>query len=326
MPPAPAAQDAPGRVRIFGGVLHTDRPLPGLPVAPLGDDGHFPFWTLLTNETDGAPAHSPGARPIGQQPYSSGPVVSLADGASGPEIVVSDTGCFTIGIDRHTIVHRAPPQVDRAAVALDLIGVVLPVAFHLQGAWCMHASAVQTGTGVIAFVAARGVGKSTLAAACLQAGCPLVADDVVVLRERDGAVTVTPSGVPLRLRAETARSVGVDAAAADGWGKVRVAGDQSQHALPLGAIYVLSPAAADAPVTRARRGTRASALALLSHGKIAELLGAARAGEALERCVTLAATTALYDLAVPRDLTLLPAVVQSLLAWHTAPSSVSIPA
>ncbi|MES3034160.1 MAG: hypothetical protein V4813_09210 [Gemmatimonadota bacterium] len=306
-------------------MLHTDRPLPGLPVAPIAGDGQFPFWTLRTVDTEGAPRHSEGATPFGQQPYSSGPVASLAEGVAGPEIVVSDTGRFSIDVASRTIVHQAPPGVDRAAVALDLIGVVLPFVFHLDGAWCMHASAVQTEAGVIAFVATRGTGKSTLAAACLQSGDALVADDVLVLRERAGLVTVTPSGVPLRLRVETAQAVGAERGAMDGWGKVRVEGALSQREMPLHAIYLLSAASADATVERVPRSTRAAALALLSHGKIAELLGTAGAGDALARCVTLAGTTPVYDLAVPRDLARLPAVVQALHAWcaETASARVS---
>ena len=318
MPPAPAAHDAPGRVRIFGGVLHTDRSLPGLPVAPIAGDGQFPFWTLHTSRTDTAPAHSSGASVVGQQAYSSGPVVSLAEGAEGPEIVVSDTGRFTIDLERHSISHLAPRGVDRGAVALDLIGMVLPFAFHLEGAWCVHASAVLSDAGVIAFVAARGTGKSTLAAACLQAGCALVADDVLVLRERDGVVTVTPSGLPLRLRADTARTVGADTSTTDAWGKVRVEADLWQQELPLAAIYLLTASPPDATVKREMRSTRASALALLSHGKITELLGAAGAGIALARCVTLAGTSRVYDLVVPRDLIRLTSVVQSLRDWHSA--------
>ena len=60
------------------------------------------------------------------------------------------------------------------------------------------------------------------------------------------------------------------------------------------------------------------ALALLSHGKITELLGAAGAGIALARCVTLASTSRVYDLVVPRDLIRLTSVVQSLRDWHSA--------
>jgi len=323
-PPAFAADQAATRVRIFGGVLETDRSLPGLPVVPLMDDGQFPLWTLVTSDDHAAPSHSDGAAVTGRLTYSSGPVVTLADRGDAPEVVISDTGRFTMRTATRIIQHIAPPDVDRAAVALDLIGVVLPYALHRDGAWCMHASAVQVPAGVIAFIAPRGVGKSTLAAACTQAGCALVADDVVVMRAApDGRLSVTPSGVPLRLREHTARAVGIETGSPDGWGKVRVPGALATLALPLAAVYVLSPAAADATCARVERSRRAAALALLTNGKITELLGGHAAGDALERCVSLAAMTHMYDLAVPRDLSRLPSVVQALLAWHDAPSPAS---
>ena len=316
---APAAEQAPERLCIFGGVLRTDRPLPGLPVAPIEVDGQFPFWQLETSDADAPPGHSSGATVSGQLSFSSGPVVSLADREHLPEIVVSDTGRFTIDEPMRTIRHLAPAGVDRTAVALDLIGVVLPYAFHRDGAWCMHASAVQTPAGAIAFLAPRGTGKSTLAAACLQHGCALVADDVVVLRDVAGHVTVTPSGVPLRLREDTARAVGAPVDHADGWGKVRIAGALAGDPLPLAAVYLLTAASGADDVARVERSARAAAFALLTNGKITALLSGASAGQALARCVSLAGMTRVYDLAVPRDLARLPAVARQLLAWHAAP-------
>ena len=184
--PAPHAHGAAGRVRIFGGVLATDRPLPGLPAARDPSGGQFAFWNLCTvNAPLETIAHSAGAELVGRMEYSSGVIVTMARHGLATEIVISDTGRFTLAPDGTAIVHLAPPNVDRGAVALDLIGVVLPVALHRDGAWCVHASAVASPAGVIAFVAARGTGKSTLAAACVRAGCALVADDVVVLRETE---------------------------------------------------------------------------------------------------------------------------------------------
>lgn len=321
MPPAPVAHGAPGRVRVYGGFLATDRSLPGLPVAPNVGDGQLPFWDLHTHDTNGAPVgHSTGASLIGQLEYASGVSVSLGRRDDVAEIVVSDTGRFDLVAHGTRITHRAPAEVDRAAVALDLIGVVLPYALHRDGAWCVHASAVQTPAGAIAFVAARGTGKSTLATACVQAGCALVADDVVVLRQSAHGITVTPAGVPLRLRADTARAVHVAADSADVWGKVRVNGAVAHDTLPLAAIYLLQPMPADAAVSRVPRPTRAAALALLAYGKITALLGGEAGGEALSRCVELAHGAAVYDLAIPRDLARLHDVTARLLAWHTSPS------
>ncbi len=319
MQPAPAAHLAPGRVRVFGRVLATDSPLPGLPVADPGD-GQFPFWELRTTRSDVAIVdHDPSATIIGRHAYSNGVEVTLATGAGGAEILVTDTGRFTLSDDGRRIAHLSPSTVDRSAVALDLIGVVLPYALHRDGDWCMHASAVVMRDGVVAFVAPRGTGKSTLATACLQAGCALVADDVVVLRHAAHGVTVTPTGLPIRLRAETAHAVGVASSTADEWGKVRVVADVVTEALPLAAVYVLAPMVHDAEVVRAPRTTRAAALALLSNGKITELLGADAAGDALTRCIDIAQATTVFDLAVPRELSRLGAVTDMLLQWHGRP-------
>ena len=315
-PSAPATHEAQGRVRVFGEVLASDRPLPGLPVAPLGD-GQFAFWELCTTECGEAPiGHSDGAVLTGRQPYANGVEVTLAAGRSGPEIAISDTGRFAFAAAGRRVTHAAPAGVDRDAVALDVIGVVLPFMLHRDGAWCLHASAVQTQQGVVAFVASPGTGKSTLALALVQRGCALVADDVVVLRATADGISVIPSGLPLRLRAETARAAGAAVHAIDAWGKVRVDGTAARDVLPLAAIYVLSSVAGTAVVERAGRAARAAALALLANGKITELLGADATGDALTRCVDIAQRTSVYDLAVPRDLSRLPAVTDALLGWH----------
>jgi hypothetical protein len=320
MPAAPAAQGALGRIRVFGGVLASDRPLPGLPVAPHAGDGQSAFWELRTQDSAQEPAaRSTDLTPIGTLTYANGVVVTLAgSGNQRAEVAITDTGRFTV--DHRTITHSAPPNVDREAVALDLIGVVLPYALHRDGAWCVHASAVQTPAGVIAFVAPSGTGKSTLAAACMRAGCALVADDVVVLRESPDGITVTPSGVPLRLHAATARAVGAATSGADAWGKVRVDGVSTDVTLPLAALYVLQSVAGDAPCARALRPTRAAALALMANGKITALLGKDLDGTVLTRCVSLAHRAAVYDLAVPRDLAQLGSVTDALLGWHSAPA------
>jgi hypothetical protein len=315
--PASDARAAPGRVRVFGEDLATDLPLPGLPVvAP--DDGQFPYWALVTEAPHGdATQHSPSARIVGTLPYGNDVAVTLAAGATGSEIVFSDTGRFTVNPTTRVITHRAPGAVDRSAVALDLIGVVLPYALHQRGAWCVHASAVQTQDGVIAFIAPRGSGKSTLAAACVQRGCALVADDVVVLRPTLAeGVQVVPAGLPLRLRAEAARAMGATDAQHDGWGKVRVHGAVAGTVSRLSACYVLTPVTAETAVSRELRSTRAAAIALLANGKLTALLGAGSTGDALSRCIELAQQIPVYDLAVPRALAHLPAVTTQLLHWH----------
>jgi hypothetical protein len=141
---------------VFGATLIADRPLPGLPVAPLESDGQSRIWTLRTVTVETTPVgHSSGSVRAGRLVWPNAVEVSLSAGRHGHEICITDTGRFTLAADDDTILHHAPPTCDRAAVALDLIGVVLPFALHRRGAWCVHASAVTVGSRVIAFVHAR---------------------------------------------------------------------------------------------------------------------------------------------------------------------------
>lgn len=306
---------------VFGQDLVTDQPLPGLPVV-VRVDGRSPFWDLRTaSATVDATQHTSSSIPVGRLNYGNDVAVTLAGTASGSEIVFSDTGRFELDPDARHIMHHVPPVVDRSAVALDLIGVVLPYALHVQGAWCVHASAVSMRDGVVAFIAPRGTGKSTLAAACVQRGCALVADDVVVLRAGPHGIDVTPAGLPLRLRAEAARALGSSDEDRDAWGKVRVSSQAAIGTLRLAACYVLAAVTPETAVSRVSRSARAAAIALLTNGKITELLGADSTGDALSRCIDLAAGAPMFDLAVPRALDQLDAVTAQLLAWHNGPAA-----
>lgn len=62
-----------------------------------------------------------------------------------------------------------------------LLGRVLPDVALARGYEALHASAVESPTGVLAIAAPSGMGKTTLARELLHRGWPLVADDVLVL-------------------------------------------------------------------------------------------------------------------------------------------------
>jgi hypothetical protein len=66
----------------------------------------------------------------------------------------------------------------------------------LRGYELLHASAVETAAGVVAFVSGMGGGKTSLAAEWIKRGAVLFADDVVALHDRNGAVLAYP-GPPL---------------------------------------------------------------------------------------------------------------------------------
>jgi hypothetical protein len=67
-----------------------------------------------------------------------------------------------------------------------LLNQVIPLVINLRGGEALHASAVLTPHGIIAFSGPAGSGKSTIAGTLLKAGYPLMSDDCLALIEKDG--------------------------------------------------------------------------------------------------------------------------------------------
>ncbi|MCV2877659.1 hypothetical protein OE699_02240 [Sedimentimonas flavescens] len=76
---------------------------------------------------------------------------------------------------------------------------VMPVLLSAGGSFVLHAGCVGVGCGAFAFVGPSGVGKSTLTASFLNAGCLLLSDDAVVLTPMDDVVNVAGTYTGLRL-------------------------------------------------------------------------------------------------------------------------------
>jgi hypothetical protein len=82
---------------------------------------------------------------------------------------------------------------------------VLPIALQVFGREALHASAVQTQFGVVAFCAVSETGKSTIAYGLKQRGYPLWADDAVVLDFKQHDAFAIPLPFSLRLRWNSAK-------------------------------------------------------------------------------------------------------------------------
>lgn len=72
-------------------------------------------------------------------------------------------------------------------VELRFLGPVLSFWLERQGIPTLHASAVEAGGHAAIFLSSHGGGKTGLAAAMMQAGHPLLTDDLLPLEERDRA-------------------------------------------------------------------------------------------------------------------------------------------
>lgn len=102
---------------------------------------------------------------------------------------------FHLSADRR-VLRCAPTVDDDPAWQRVLLDTVLWTISLLRGFELLHASAVETSAGVVAFVASSGGGKSTMATEYLRRGAQLFCDDILALDNRDGGVVGYP-GLPL---------------------------------------------------------------------------------------------------------------------------------
>src|SRR5262249_41842022 len=132
---------------------------------------------------------------------------------------------------------RAAPHagVGAASVAEAFRRSALPFVLHALGREVLHASAVVTRRGVVAFCGASGSGKSTTAYALARAGFPQWADDALVLDIGAGGGLALPSPFAVSLRPGAAAMLGL------GHRAVRLSPQASEPraALPVAAICLL---------------------------------------------------------------------------------------
>lgn len=301
---------------IFGGVLRTALEFPSLRAQAVT----APTWTLDRSAAEGMPAD---AEALGTDQVDATAHARLYRSRRGWHLVYDDTGRFDIDTSGRTIVWRAPEAASVDAARLDIMGRVLATAMHAAGDVCFHASAVAIEGKAIAFLGAKGVGKSTFAWALVRAGARLLTDDT--LRVQLGATPLAHPGVhELRLRSDAATQLPPSPREA------RPAGDRlvvdaleadrlQAEAVPLAALYLLSPVS-DLPGEAAARASVLpsvpSALSLVRHAKIAPLLTGDDTVALLDRVVMLARRIPVRLLEVPRDFSRLDDAVADVLAWH----------
>ncbi len=244
----------------------------------------------------------------------------------GYRIVVDDTGSFELENGGHIIAapkSGAFPDFVRA----HLLGRVLATALFHDGYLPMHGSAVQTREGVVAFLAPKGYGKSSMALAMVKAGASLVSDDLLPVLP--GTPPLAWPGVrSLRVREDAVRAVGVDAAGeATREGKVALhqnAGPMAADApLPLAAIFLLAPitdVGTAEPVKRTPLAPVLATAALVAHVKIGRMLGSGAAATMMQRAATISSLVPVHQLIITRDLARLPEAAAQILAWYGGPA------
>lgn len=116
-------------------------------------------------------------------------------------------GEFIIAKDANSIRCRPLPDAAEMTVRHLLLDQVMPLVLSRRERLVLHASAVLTRCGAIAFAGKSGKGKSTLAASFALEGFPLLSDDCLILRPRHEGWTAVPSYPGVRLWPSTVQAI-----------------------------------------------------------------------------------------------------------------------
>jgi len=298
---------------VFGGVLQSVFPFPELRPASA-----VPDWALL----EATEPPTPLGEMLGTHPINANCTARLFRTDEGLALTFDDTGRFDIPATGTLIRWHRGPAPDEAAMRTDVLGRCLALAMHQRGMLALHAAGLAFPGGAIALVAPSGTGKSTLAFALVRAGGRLLSDDTLPI-ELGPPVLARPGVQSIRLNEDSAALLGGEARfTPEVWGKreYRDLPDdvRAPAAVPLTAIYVLSPGAADADasvVAEPLPGFIAS-LALVGQHKLGALLGGSEAAPTLSRVAALTRAVPVRKLVVARDLARLQEAAATLASWH----------
>jgi hypothetical protein len=301
---------------IFGGFLRSSFPFPDLPRT----ETDRPSWEVVRSEQ--APPRLP-LQQLGEDEAGSGIGIRLFRAPDRLRLEYDRIGSYDISLDGARVTWYPGEHDCLDCARQSVLGRVLAACMYLQGVPCLHGSAVELDGVGIGFLAAKGAGKSTLAAALVAAGARLITDDMLPVLQRGSRAAAAPGVQRLRLWNDSVASLGSAGLhteqAADG---KRVAHPLSsaqrlQNEVPLDAIYLLSPVlAGGAAASRSPLPPVPAALTLVRHATLGPLL-ASEAEPLLEGAVRIAEQLSVHVLQLARDYAQIPEVVEHLFEWHT---------
>jgi hypothetical protein len=181
-------------VQLFGLQLETD-----FPFAVRLPAGHPPIDLTLTTSWHLFPSPAAAGRLIYKSPLRGRTGTSLTSlyHSDGLEILrFQDAGEFQL---QKKLIEWFAVGARPDLAELRLLGPVLSYWLERRGLTTLHASAVTVDGQAVAFLSRHGGGKSGLAAAMVQAGHPLLTDDLLALEETGDSWEVRPSYPEMRM-------------------------------------------------------------------------------------------------------------------------------
>jgi hypothetical protein len=114
---------------------------------------------------------------------------------------------FVVSPDARRIQARLLNEGSEEALLAYLLVDALSFSMVRLGWEPLHATAVLTRHGVVAFIAESGQGKSTMGALLVRHGCPLVTDDMLVLTPVHGRFIAQPGPPRIKLYRDIAKRI-----------------------------------------------------------------------------------------------------------------------
>jgi hypothetical protein len=169
----------------------------GLPVAPIVcPDETAPAWVFRLGKPGRAVPEPDGPAVATMRDPSGARMAVWYQGKGGDWIWNRAIGMFHIHSDYRQVDVYPEACHDERALGLLLVGQISIFLLRRLGYPSIHASAVLTPYGAVAFLGSHGQGKSTLASCFLRRGAALLADDALPLRIDECGIYGGPS-VPM---------------------------------------------------------------------------------------------------------------------------------
>ncbi len=190
---------------------------------------------------------------------------------------------------------------------------VLPMALQARGTEVLHASAVWSPQGVVAFCGASGTGKSTIAFGLSRRGYCVWADDAVAFEASGTSIKALPLPFEIRLRPAVASFLDDDRTAAEtssGWQSTERV---DVEPAPLAALYVIKRTASVGSGVSIERLRPSSAFAaLLPHAYCFSLENLERKRRMMEHYLDLTARVPVFEIRFESGLEKLPAILDAI--------------
>jgi hypothetical protein len=226
---------------------------------------------------------------------------------------------FVVSADGTRVLWRRLVGVSDEVLFTYLLNQVLSFCLLARGIEPLHATAIVVGDSAIAFLGDSGFGKSTLAAAMLGKGYPLLTDDVLVLSFKGQEVLVLPSLARIKLTPDSAdaffpgrRSINMN----NFTPKMILPLQAWEHAsspVPLRALYLIPSKPSTSKVSIRRVYGRASFLPLIQNTFNNSVLAQSRIKQQFAFASRLVRIVPIKRMSYPKRFDMLPVVIDAIL-------------